>query len=97
MFSNAIHRFPKVPFGDASVYNPKVSANRDWIVMYHVIGKEDYDTNSPVFQKQWTDVRGVGPHLQLNIPNTDSRSEYIVAEEKDDASFGEEDSGMNTP
>jgi hypothetical protein len=98
MFSNAIHRFPKVPFGEASLYNPKVSANSDWIVMYHVIGKEAYDTNCPVFQKQWTDVRGVGPHLQLNIPNTDSRSEYIVAaEEKDNASFGEEDSGMDTP
>jgi hypothetical protein len=53
VFSNAIHRFPVVPFGEASPYNEKTSANPDWVVMYHVIGKEDYDTNNSVFQEQW--------------------------------------------
>jgi hypothetical protein len=54
VYANTIHRFPEVPFGEASLYNPLVSQNKDWIVLYHAIGDSNSDANSPVFEEQWT-------------------------------------------
>jgi hypothetical protein len=54
VYANTIHRFPEVPFGEASLYYPLVSQNKDWIVLYHAIGDSNSDANSPVFEEQWT-------------------------------------------
>jgi hypothetical protein len=50
-------------------------------------GQEEYDKNSPVFQRQWTNVRGEGAHRRLSIPKIDSE----VIDEQEEAVVPDED------